>query len=159
MRLGGVHQEYNLHHDSNPAGATTILREEGMKPIELLVVDNSIGDICLIRQALADEPYPINVRVAADGRRARQMLDAKDMQPDLVILDLNLPMLSGLAVLESTDPYVPVVVFTSLSNPNHRRAAFELGVVDYVEKPSHPTEFVEAVSHIVRQWATASQLA
>ena len=124
-----------------------------MKPIELLVVDDNIGDVFLVRQALADEPYPINIRVALDGRRARQMLDAKHMQPDLVILDLNLPKQSGLSVLESIDPYVPVVVFTSLSNPNDRRAAFELGVVDYVEKPFHPTEFVDAVSHIVREWA------
>jgi chemotaxis family two-component system response regulator Rcp1 len=124
-----------------------------MKPIELLVVDDNIGDVFLVRQALADEPYPINIRVALDGRRARQMLDAKHMQPDLVILDLNLPKQSGLSVLESIDPYVPVVVFTSLSNPNDRRAAFDLGVVDYVEKPFHPTEFVDAVSHIVREWA------
>lgn len=130
-----------------------------MKPIEVLVVDDNIGDIFLIQQALADEPHPINIRVAPDGRRARQMLDAKHMQPDLVILDLNLPKLSGMSVLESTDPYVSVVVFTSLSNPNDRRAAFELGALDYVEKPSHPIEFVEAVSHIVRQWVAAPQLA
>jgi len=129
-----------------------------MKPIELLVVDNSIGDIVLIRQALADEPYPINVRFAPDGGRARQMLEAKNLQPDLVILDLNLPTVSGMSVLESTDPYVPVVVFTSLSNRNDRRTAFELGVVDYVQKPSHPTEFIEAVLQIVRQWVAAPQL-
>lgn len=129
-----------------------------MKPIELLVVDDNVGDIFLIHQALAEEPYPINIRVAPDGRRARQMLAAKHLQPDLVILDLNLPKRSGLSVLESTDPYVPVVVFTASSDPDDRRTALELGVVDFVQKPSHATEFIEAVSQMIRQWVAAPQL-
>jgi len=123
-----------------------------MQPIELLVVDNNISDIFLIRQALAEEPYPSNIRVAPDSPRACQMMAASHIQPDLVILDLNLPKLSGLAVLESIDPNVPVVVFTSSTTAIDRRMAFELGVVDYVEKPPHPTEFIEAVSRIVKQW-------
>jgi CheY-like chemotaxis protein len=123
-----------------------------MQPIEILVVDNHISDIFLIRQALAEEPYPINIRVAPSSCRACEILSAKDVQPDLVILDLSLPKLSGLAVLECIDTYVPVVVFTSEATPIDRRMAFELGVLDYVEKPSHPTEFIEVVTRIVKQW-------
>jgi DNA-binding response OmpR family regulator len=122
-----------------------------MKPIELVVVVNNIRDIFLFRLAASLEPYPIHVRVALDSRRACQMLAAKRHQPDLVILDLDLK--SSLSVLESTNPYVPVVVFTSLPTVSDRRTAFELGVVDYIEKPTNPTEFVEAVSQTVRQWA------
>jgi CheY-like chemotaxis protein len=135
-----------------------LLREDAMKPIEILVVDDDLGNILLIRQALAEEPYPINLRVAPDGRRACQMLAAKRIQPDLVILELNLPKMSGWSVLESADPYVPVVVFTSESNDTDRRMARELGVVDFVEKPTHPVDFVQAVSEIVRQWAAVPQL-
>lgn len=122
-----------------------------MKPIELVVVVNNIRDIFLFRLAASLEPYPINIRVALDSRRACRMLGAKRHQPDLVILDLDLK--SGLSVLESTDPYVPVVVFALSRTPADRRLAFELGAVDYIEKPTNPTEFVEAVSQTVRQWA------
>jgi CheY-like chemotaxis protein len=123
-----------------------------MKPIELLVVDNNISDIVLTRQALSEEPYPANIRVASDGHRAYQMVAEGHIQPDLVILDLNLPKMSGLAVLESIDPHVPVVVFTSSASSIDRRVACEIGAVDYIEKPPHPTEFIEAVSRIVKQW-------
>lgn len=128
-----------------------------MKPIEVLLVDDNAGDILLMRQALAREAYPVAIRVAVDGRQACQMLAGRDFHPDLVILDLDLPKLSGLSVLECTDPYVPVVVFTSSSNPEDRRAAFELGVVEYVEKPSDLSEYSGAVSRIVQHWAIPQQ--
>jgi CheY-like chemotaxis protein len=123
-----------------------------MKPIELLVVDNNISDIFLIRQAVAEESHPTNIRVAPDGHRACQMVAEGHIQPDLVILDLNLPKLSGLAVWESIDPHVPVVVFTSSASSIDRRVACEIGAVDFVEKPSHPTDFIETVSRLVKQW-------
>jgi len=128
-----------------------------VKPIEVLLVDDNAGDILLMRQALARESYPVVVRVAMDGRQACQMLAGREFNPDLVILDLNLPKISGLSVLECTDPYVPVVVFTSSSNPDDRRAAFELGVVEYVEKPSDLAEYTNAVSRIVQQWGLPQQ--
>jgi DNA-binding response OmpR family regulator len=121
-----------------------------MKPIELVMVVNTISDIFLFRLAESLEPYPINVRVAFDSRQAFQLLAAKHHQPDLVILDLGFRSLS---LLESIDPYVPVVVFTSLPTTSDRRRVFELGAVDYIEKPTEPTEFVKVVSETVRQWA------
>jgi len=78
-----------------------------MKPIELLVVDNNVSDIYLIRVALAMEPYPINFRLATNSNRADQMLAGNGYQPDLVIFDLNFGKPSNLSLLESIDPYVP----------------------------------------------------
>jgi DNA-binding response OmpR family regulator len=46
-----------------------------------------------------------------------------------------------------------VVVFTSSPTAADRRLVFELGAVDYIEKPTNPTEFLEAVSQAIRQWA------
>jgi CheY-like chemotaxis protein len=124
-----------------------------MRPVEVLVVEDNAGDILLMKQALARESFPISIRVALDGKQAVQMLATRDFQPDLVILDLNLPKLGGLSVLECTSPYVPVVVFTSSSSSADRSAAFELGVVEYVEKPSDLGEYTSAVVQIVRNWA------
>jgi len=125
-----------------------------MKPIEVLVVDNNVSDIYLVRVALAMEPYPINFRLATNSNRANQMLAGNDYQPDLVIFDLNSAKPSNLSLLESIDPYVPVAVFTSSPTAKNRRIAMDLGVVEYVKKPTHPTEFIDAVLGIVRQWTT-----
>jgi len=123
-----------------------------MKPVEVLLVEDNAGDILLIRQVLAREPFPISIHVAVDGKQAMQMLDARQFEPDLVILDLNIPKVSGLSVLECTQPEVPVVVFTSSSNPQDRQCSFDLGAKDYVQKPTDFGEFVQQVSKIVRTW-------
>ena len=130
-----------------------------MKPVEVLVVEDNAGDILLMKQALARESFPISIRVALDGKQAVQMLAARNFHPDLVILDLNLPKMDGLSVLECTSPYVPVVVFTSSSSSADRRAAFELGVVEYVQKPSDLKEYTSVVIQIVRNWAAPDQTA
>ncbi len=122
------------------------------KPIELLLVEDNAGDILLIRQALAGERFPISIHVAVDGKQARQILAARLFDPDLVILDLNIPKVSGLFVLEGIQPDVPVVVFTSSSNPLDRQCSFELGAKDYVQKPTDLGEYVREVSQIVRTW-------
>ena len=123
-----------------------------MKPVEVLLVEDNAGDILLIRQALAGEHFPISIHVAVDGKQAMQMLAARQFEPDLVILDLNIPKMSGLSVLECTQPEVPVVVFTSSSDPLDRQCSFDLGVKDYVEKPTDLREYVQQVSQIVRTW-------
>jgi CheY-like chemotaxis protein len=124
-----------------------------IKPVEILLVEDNAGDVLLVRQVLAREKFPINLHVAMDGKQALQMLATRQFQPDLVILDLNVPKISGLSVLECTQTNVPVVVFSSSSNPLDRRSAFELGAKDYVQKPTDLQAYSQAVSQIVRVWA------
>jgi CheY-like chemotaxis protein len=122
------------------------------KPVEVLLVEDNAGDILLMRQALAREPFPISVHVAVDGKQAMQMVAARHFDPDLVILDLNIPKISGLSFLECSQLDAPVVVFTSSSNPQDRRCAFELGAKEFVQKPTDLREYVRQVSQIVRHW-------
>ncbi len=122
------------------------------KPIELLLVEDNAGDILLIRLALASESFPISIHVAADGKQAMQILAARQFDPDLVILDLNIPKISGLSLLASLQPEIPVVVFTSSASSADRRCSFELGAMDCVQKPTDLGEYVKQVSQIVRTW-------
>lgn len=124
-----------------------------VKPLEVLLIEDNPGDIFLIRQVLENEPWPINLRVAMDGKQAVQMLAARYFEPNLVILDLNIPKLSGLSVLECSQRDIPVVVFTSSSEPLDRCCSFELGAKEYVEKPADLALYAQAVSSMVRNWA------
>ena len=116
-------------------------------------MEDEAGDILLMRQALMDEPFPVRIRVAVDGEQAMHLLAQEMFEPDVVILDLNLPQLSGLAVLQRSPPEVPVVVFTSSSNPRDRQRSLQLGAKEYVQKPTDLTQYVEQFCRIVRQWA------
>ena len=124
-----------------------------MKSIEVLLIEDEPGDILLIGQALAEEPIPIRIHVAVDGKQAAQILSEGQFTPDVIVLDLNLPKLSGLGFLEGYGLDVPVVVFTSSSSRHDKRRAFELGAKEYVQKPTDLDEYRRLVSQILRNWA------
>lgn len=123
------------------------------KTIQLLLVEDSQGDVLLIRESLRSCRVPVHVTVAEDGAKALWLLSGGLLEPDLVILDLNIPRISGLDLLvqyEQKD--IPVVVFSSSENPDHRRQALELGASEYVHKPIDLAEFTVAVCEIVEKW-------
>jgi len=115
-------------------------------------VEDEAGDILLMRQTLAGEPIPISIHVAVDGKQAVEMLSQDQLKPDVVILDLKLPKLSGLGFLEGYRHNAPVVVFTSSSNIHDQQRALELGAKEYIQKPLDLGEYTRIVSQIVRKW-------
>src|SRR5260370_40654007 len=74
--------------------------------------------------------------LACDGERAMSMLADAQFKPNLIILDLNTPKVSGLGLLERGDMTgIPAVVFTSSSNPAEKERCLALGVRELVLKP------------------------
>jgi CheY-like chemotaxis protein len=118
----------------------------------IFVIEDNAGDVLLIRQILQQQRIPIQVHVARDGAQALFMLAEGRFQPDLILLDLNLPMVSGSWFLERSKPEAPVVVFSSSSNPADIQDSTELGAKEFVQKPSDLQEYAERVSRIVRDW-------
>jgi CheY-like chemotaxis protein len=118
----------------------------------IFLIEDNAGDVLLIRQILQEQEIPVRIHVARDGSQALFMLAEGLFQPDLILLDLNLPKISGFWFLERSKPQVPVVVFTSSSNPADVQGSVELGAKEFVQKPSDLQEYAERVSRIVRDW-------
>jgi len=118
----------------------------------IFVIEDNAGDVLLIRQILQQQQIPIRVHVARDGAQAMFMLAEGRFQPDLILLDLNLPKMSGSWFLARSKPTAPVVVFSSSSNPADIQDSTELGAKEFVQKPSDLGEYAERVSRIVTDW-------
>ncbi len=125
-----------------------------MKTREVLLIEDSPGDALLITKTLEDSPIPVKVQHARDGSEALLMLETHVSQPDLVIMDWNMPVMSGSGVLERYHPEnVPVVVFSSSWNEAENRRSLELGAREFVRKPMQLQAFEDAVGAIVQKWA------
>src|ERR1700730_14483744 len=99
-----------------------------LKPIALLLVEDNEGDVGLVRHSMSVCERPFELTVVRDGEEALRVLSGFDCLPDLVILDLNIPKLSGLTVLERLNPHkTPVVVFSSSCSADEMRRASALG--------------------------------
>lgn len=138
-----------------------------LKPI-LLVEDNP-KDIELTLAALADNRLANEVVVVRDGEEALDYLFRRGIfklraagNPAVVLLDLKLPKVDGLEVLEQikTDAMlrtVPVVMLTSSREEPDLSRSYKLGVNAYVVKPVDFTEFTQAIREIGLFWAVINQ--
>jgi two-component system response regulator BaeR len=123
-------------------------REEN--PQRVLVVDDEPAIRDVVARYLRDEGFIVDE--AGDGIAALERAAASP--PDLLILDLNLPHLSGVEVFrrlrERSD--VPVIMLTSRVNEVDRVVGLELGADDYVGKPFSPREVVARVKTVLRRY-------
>ncbi len=129
-----------------------------LRPI-LLVEDNPM-DVDLTLRALARRGLANPVEVARDGEEAMAKVDrweAGDTPPVVVLLDLKLPKVDGLTVLERIKAHprfhsVPVVVLTTSSEDSDMRSAYRLGANSYIIKPVSFDKFMEMAAQIQLYW-------
>src|SRR4051812_28138319 len=121
-------------------------------PVKVLVVEDERDIAALVTYHLTKEGY--RVRTAETGQEALDGILAE--RPDLVILDLMLPGLSGYEILAEMrarrdSAELPVVVLTARRDEADRVKGLELGADDYVTKPFSPRELVLRVSAVLRR--------
>lgn len=145
------------------------MEQSGKRPVVLIVEDN-IDDEALTLRGLRGYIREQECFVARDGAEAVAFLSGSDGReegprplPDLVLLDLKLPKLSGIDVLKQirSNPHtacIPVVVLTSSDEERDISDCFRYGANSYVCKPIDYTKFIEVVGAIGSYWLTASIL-
>jgi chemotaxis family two-component system response regulator Rcp1 len=139
-------------------------KQESCRPIELLLVEDNPGDVRLTQEALKEGKVRNHLHVAADGVEAlaylrREGKYAKAPQPDLILLDLNLPKKSGREVLAEikADPAlrrIPVVILTVSKAEEDVLKSYNLHANCYITKPVDLEQFLEVVKSIEDFWLT-----
>ncbi|MBL0943319.1 MAG: response regulator [Hydrogenophaga sp.] len=138
-------------------------RQVPLRPI-LLVEDNPM-DLDLTLRAFSKRNFSNEIIVARDGEEALAWLPrwaAGEPMPAVVLLDINLPRASGLEVLKAFREHpqarhVPVVVLTSSRDDRDLKAAYDLGVNSYIEKPVSFNKFIEVAGHIELYWCVFNE--
>jgi two-component system response regulator len=131
----------------------------------ILLVDDSPDDVALTLRAFRTNRITNKVDVASDGEEALDYLlrqSERRPKPVLILLDINLPKVSGLEVLRRirTDErtrYLPVVVLSTSSEDRDIVESYDLGANSYVRKPVVFTEFVDAVKALGVYWLLVNQ--
>lgn len=119
--------------------------------IRVLLVEDNVADVELVREALSCCDLQHEMEVASDFEEARQFIEqigVSETRPDVVLMDLNLPKGSGLDLLRMLRAKpgghnVPVVVVSSSNAPSDRARAAEYNVKDYFRKPADIDEFMK----------------
>lgn len=130
--------------------------------IQILLVEDSPGDVSLTREAFRAARAANELHVVEDGEAALRFLRGQEPyadspRPDLVLLDLNLPRLSGREVLEEMKAdralaSIPAVVLTTSSDDVDVRGAYRNQAAGFVTKPVVFEEFLATISSIEGFW-------
>lgn len=139
-----------------------------MESIHILLVEDNEGDLVLIKEALEEGRVANNISICRDGEKAIHYFmkegDYPDaVEPDLVILDINLPRKNGHEVLEfikETDhlKHIPVIMLTTSSSEADIAKSYMKHANCYVTKPLDVEDFLNAVMKIEQFWINLVKL-
>ena len=140
----------------------------GGKPIEILLIEDNVGDVRLTKEALKEGKVLNNLSVVANGVEAVDFLRRKGKyadspRPDLILLDLNMPKKNGREVLGDIkqDPdfkRIPVVVLTISKSEEDIMKSYNLHANCYISKPVGLDQFIDVVKSIEDFWLTIVKL-
>lgn len=122
------------------------------REFDILLVEDNPVDAELVQEALKETQIPHKLDLVTNGEDALTNLDRRDVRPDLILLDLNLPKLSGFEVLATLKQdlqlrLIPVIVLTNSMSPDDIRRCYSLYANAYVRKS---VGFDELFSNLLR---------
>jgi CheY-like chemotaxis protein len=139
-----------------------------MKPIHILLVEDNEGDMLLTIEALEEGKIMNKISTVKNGKDAIDFVTRKGNfananSPDLILLDINLPMKNGHEVLKFIKDsdnlkHIPVVMFTTSSSQKDIVEAYKHHASCFITKPVEVNEFMEVVSKIEDFWSNIVNL-
>lgn len=140
--------------------------ESSLEPVHILLVEDNPHDVEITRRALDKGQIRNRLTVARDGQEALDILQDLDSQgapPGLILLDLNLPKVSGIEVLQivkSDDALrrIPVIVLTTSTREEDVVRTYDLGVNTFITKPVRFEDFIKVVTTIQEYWILIATL-
>lgn len=140
----------------------------GVRPIEILLVEDAPGDVRWTVEALKEGKFHNNLSVVGDGEEALAFLRrdgkyARAPRPDLILLDLNLPIKDGREVLaeikaDQNLKDIPIIILTMSMNETDVLDSYNMQASCYITKPVSAQRFVEVVRSIESFWFSVVKL-
>lgn len=140
----------------------------GIRPAEILLVEDNQDDVVLARRGFERTHLPVNLHHVENGEECMAFLRktgnyANVPTPDLILLDLNMPVMDGREVLtemvaDENLRRMPVVVLTTSADEQDIRDMYRLRCSSYIVKPVDFDEFLAAIQSISHYWFTVAAL-
>lgn len=126
------------------------------KNISFLLIDDDEDDRELFQMALENVDAEIQFTEASCGQSALSLLEKATSLPDIIFLDLNMPRMSGRECLTELKNHptlstIPVVIFSTSSDPRDKKELMESGAVDFITKPSKTSELTRLLEDFIIQ--------
>ncbi|CAH0334516.1 Response regulator rcp1 [Flavobacterium sp. CECT 9288] len=128
------------------------------KALNILLIEDDEIEVMKFNRVLSNLKTTHKIVEANNGEEAITILKEKEMIPDIIVLDLNMPKINGiefLGILKSDEylKYIPAIILTTSSNRSDLFECYKIGIAGYLLKPLKYDEYVDRVTKLVEYWS------
>lgn len=128
------------------------------KPLNILLIEDDAIEVMKFNRVLSSMPLKHKIVEANNGEEALTILKVNEVVPDLIILDLNMPKVSGiefLRILKADEQlkYIPAVILTTSNNRSDVLECYDIGIAGYLLKPLKYDDYKERIIKLVEYWS------
>jgi CheY-like chemotaxis protein len=129
-----------------------------VKDLNVLLIEDNLIEIMKMKRTISLLKLNHTISFANNGEEALEILEDKGQFPDLILLDLNMPKVSGiefLTILKSNNDikHIPTVILTTSDNQKDLEECYRMGVSGYILKPLKYDNYVKKIQNVLSYWS------
>ncbi len=129
-----------------------------MQALKILLIEDDIIEVMKFNRTIKSLDLNHKIIEAYNGEAALEILNGKEKLPDIILLDLNMPRMSGvefLTILKSSEDlkYLPTIILTTSNNKKDLLECFKVGVSGYILKPLKYEDYVKKIEKALAYWS------
>ncbi|MCG9791628.1 response regulator [Flavobacterium algicola] len=128
------------------------------KALNILLIEDDEIEVMKFNRVVGSLKLNHKIIEANNGEAAIEILKVKDVVPDIIVLDLNMPKINGiefLGILKADDylKYIPTIILSTSNNQKDLLECYRIGIAGYVIKPLKYDDYVERITKLVEYWS------
>lgn len=128
------------------------------KTLKILLVEDNLIEIMKMKRTISLLQLNHTINEAKNGEEALQFLEDKSNIPDIILLDINMPKISGiefLKILKANDDlkHIPTIILTTSNNQKDLLECYKTGMSGYVLKPLKYEDYVKKIEKVLAYWS------
>lgn len=128
------------------------------KALNILLIEDDEIEVMKFNRVLSGLKSNHKIIEANNGEEAIEILKVKEVVPDIIVLDLNMPKINGiefLGVLKADDylKYIPAIILTTSNNHKDVLECYRIGIAGYVLKPLKYEDYVDRITKLIEYWS------
>jgi len=128
------------------------------KSLNILLIEDDAIEIIKFNRVIRTLELNHKVVEANNGEKALEILKDKEIIPDIIVLDLNMPKINGiefLSILKNDDylKYIPAIILTTSNNHSDVLQCYKIGIAGYILKPLKYDDYTDRIKKILEYWS------
>lgn len=128
-----------------------------MKSLNILFIEDDTIEVMKFNRVLQTLQMDHKITEATNGEEAQLLLRNKNYIPDIIILDLNMPKISGIEFLmmlknDAVLKYIPTIILTTSNNHRDVKECYEIGIAGYILKPLKYEDYIASIKKLFEYW-------